>query len=367
MKILFCIASKQTAQNINPLLTINPDKVIVAITNEMKEYSQALLDEIKTSGFRVETVYIENESSLKALNEQFSKLVEDNIDDELIANITGGTKLMSMSLYQLFTNWGFRSFYCDFASSQLIWLDDESAISNIGSKIGLKQYLRVHQFQIKNHLSLASIGKAQKDYANVLYRKLCTPNRYEATCQMIGKIHAHTTQNSLALNNFSFKNDELVIIKELQKTGLFYLDNGIIICDNADNKKFMNGAWLEFLVADRLRGDNHRDISLSVEISKSTKRAGSETRQEIDVMAMRDDKLVIIECKAKKWDTATQQASEAIYKLKALSGLGGLNTLPIFVSLRDIPRSAKTRASEMGIQVIAGQADILALKSKLNS
>lgn len=366
MKVLFCMATGNNAVNINPLAEINPEKVLVLITQSMQESAKTLLDEIKTSGFKAEAIRIDNESSLKSLNEQFSTLIEDNIDDELIANITGGTKLMSMSLYQLFTNWGFRSFYCDFASSQLIWLDDESAISNIGSKIGLKQYLRVHQFQIKNHLSLASIGKAQKDYANVLYRELCTPNRYEATCQMIGKIHAHTAQNGLPLNNFSFDDDELKVISQLQETGLFYLNKGVIVCDDVNNKKFMNGAWLEFLVADRLRGDNHRDISLSVEISKSTKRAGSETRQEIDVMAMRDDKLVIIECKAKKWDTATQ-ASEAIYKLSALSSIGGLNTLPIFVSLRDVPSSAKTRASEMGIFVIAGQADIIALKTKLRT
>lgn len=366
MKVLFCMATGNNAVNINPLAEINPEKVLVLITQSMQESAKTLLDEIKTSGFKAEAIRIDSESSLKSLNEQFSTLIEDNIDDELIANITGGTKLMSMSLYQLFSSWGFRSFYCDKDQSKLIWLDDESTISNIGSKIGLKQYLRVHQAQIKNNLTLASIDKSQKDYANALYQELCSPARYEMICQMIGKIHAHTAQNSLALNNFSFKNDELVIIKELQKTGLFYLDNGIIICDNADNKKFMNGAWLEFLVADRLRGNNCRDIMLSVETIQSTKRMGSETRQEIDVMAMRDDKLIIIECKAKKWDTATQ-ASEAIYKLKALSGLGGLNTLPIFVSLRDIPPSAKTRASEMGIQVITGQADILALKSKLNS
>lgn len=285
MKILFCMATGNNAVNINPLAEINPEKVLVLITQSMQESAKTLLDEIKSSGFKAEAVRIDNESSLKSLNEQFSTLIEDNIDDELIANITGGTKLMSMSLYQLFSSWGFRSFYCDKDQSKLIWLDDESVISNIGSKIGLKQYLRVHQAQIKNNLTLVSIDKSQKNYANALYQELCSPARYEMICQMIGKIHAHTAQNSLALNNFSFKNDELAIVKELQKTGLFHLDNGVIICNNTDNKKFMNGAWLEFLVADRLRGNNCRDIMLSVETIQSTKRVGSETRQYILAMA----------------------------------------------------------------------------------
>lgn len=367
MKILFCMATGNNAVNINPLAEINPEKVLVLITESMKDSSKTLLDEIKTSGFKAEAIDITNEASLKSLTEQFSLLIENHIDDELIANITGGTKLMSMSLYQLFSSWGFRSFYCDKDQSKLIWLDDETAVSNIGSKIGLKQYLRTYQVEIKKCLTLANIDKAKKEYTNILYQELCTPSRYDVTCSIIGKIHAHTSEKPLNnLNDFSFNNDEIRLINELEKTGLFKFKGGKIICDDLDCKKFMNGAWLEFLVADKLRGGNYRDISLSVEIAKSTQRIGSETKQELDVMAMRDDKLVIVECKAKNWQGKTAEASEAIYKLGALSGLGGLNTLPVFVSLRDVPASAKTRAAEMGIQVISGQTDIVALKSKLN-
>lgn len=367
MKVLFCMATGNNAVNINPLAEINPEKVLVLITQSMQESAKTLLDEIKTSGFKAEAIRIDNESSLKSLNEQFSKLLEDHIENELIANITGGTKLMSMSLYQLFTEWGFRSFYCDKDQSKLIWLDDETAVSNIGSKIGLKQHLRTYQVEIKKFLTLTNIDIAKKEYANILYQELCTPSRYDITCSIIGKIHAHTSEKPLNnLNDFSFNGNEIRLINELENTGIFEFRDGKIICDDLDCKKFMNGAWLEFLVADKLRGGNYRDISLSVEIAKSTQRIGSETKQELDVMAMRDDKLVIVECKAKSWKNATE-ASEAIYKLGALSGLGGLNTLPIFVSLKDVPPSAKTRAAEMGIQVIAGQADILALRSKLNS
>ena len=126
----------------------------------------------------------------------------------------------------------------------------------------------------------------------------------------------------------------------------------------------MSGGWLEIVVADALRGDEYRDIHLSVFFEKSTQRRGIATKQELDVMAMYQDKLLIVECKAKTWENATQ-ASEAIYKLKALSGIGGLNTIPVFVSLKEVPNAAKTRAAEQGVKVIAGQADFLALTHKL--
>lgn len=369
MKILFCIASAQTAQNINPLSEINPDKVIVIATTKIKQDGQAqnLINSIQDTGIKAEEFSIQNESSLKSLTEQFSDIIENHIDDELIANITGGTKLMSISLYQLFSNWGFRSFYCNHDSSELIWLDDESAIGDIGSKIGLKQYLKAYQVQIGNYLKLSDIEKAQKDYANLLYSELCKPTKYEKMCQLIGKIHALTAQNALSAEKqakFRFDDEEYAFVSHLShETGLFKLNGDIIKPVNQDIKKFMNGAWLEFLVGDNLRGGEFRDISLSVEISKSTKRISSETRQEIDVMAMHQDKLIIIECKAKKWENATD-ASEAIYKLSALGNIGGINTVPIFVSLRDIPAAAKTRGAEMGVKVIAGQADIITLGKK---
>lgn len=369
MKILFCMASKQTAQNINPLAEIRPNKIVVIITNDFKEPANELMKEMQSSGFQTEPVYIQNESSLKSLNEQFTRLLEEYFakyhDDEIIANITGGTKLMGISLYQVFDSNGFRSFYCDKDQSKMIWLDDETAISNIGSKIGLKQYLRIHQYQITNKKTLAELPKSYKDYADILYHELCKAGKYKQTCDLIGKIHALTQDKPF--DNVYFSENETIFLYHLEKeTGLFCFKNKGIITNDDNVKTFMSGGWFEVVVANALNHDYYRNIHVGVKFEKSTQRKNKFTRQELDVMAMRDDKLLIVECKAKQWkDTA--DASESIYKLSALSGVGGLNTLPVFVSLRDISDDAKTRASEMGIQVIAGQADILALKSKLNS
>lgn len=364
------MASKQTAQNINPLSEIRPNKIVVIITNDFKEPADELMKEMQSSGFQTEPFYVQNESSLKSLNEQFAKLLEEFFekypDDEMIANITGGTKLMGISLYQVFDSNGFRSFYCDKDQSKMIWLDDETAVSNIGSKIGLKQYLKIHQYKITNKTTLAELPKSYKDYANILYQELCKAGKYEQTCNLIGKIHALTQDKPFDNTNFS-ENESLFLYHLEKETGLFSVKNGKIIPNDKEVQKLMNGGWFEIVVANALNRDIYRDIHCGIHFEKSTQRKNNSTLQELDVMAMRDDKLLIVECKAKNWQGKTAEASEAIYKLVALSGIGGLNTLPIFVSLRDVPPSAKTRAAEMGIQVIAGQSGILELKSKLNS
>lgn len=365
MKILFCIATGQNAVNINPLSEINPDKVVVVVTDGMKKQGEILVQEITQSGKKSEALEIKQESSLKALNDQFSAWIEKHIDDEIIVNITGGTKLMSLAAYQLFSEWGFRCFYCDKDQNQLIWLDDESAVANIGSTIGLERYLRTYQYQITQKTKLADIPKSYKEYASILHQELCKPTKYDKTCNFISKVHALTQQNPL--QNVNFLQEEDAFLQHLEKeTGIFLFQNNKIICDDK-TRKMMSGGWLEIIVADALRGgDYYRDIHLGVAFEKSTQRKGSVTKQELDVMAMHQDKLLIVECKAKKWENTTQ-ASEAIYKLKALSDIGGLNTLPVFVSLRKVPNDAKTRAAEQGVNIITGQADFQALRQKLQA
>lgn len=365
MKILFCVATKENVVNVNPLMEINPDKVIVLTTEGMKDRSKSLLDEIKSSGFKAEPMYVTNENSLKLLNEQFSKLIEDNIEDELIANITGGLKTIGISLYQQFSNWGFRTFYCDFDTSQLIWLDDETVVSNIGSKISLTQYLRAYQYRIANKTKLSELPKPYKDYANILYQELCKSGKYDQVCDLIGKIHALTQDKPF--DNVLFSKDEILFLSHLEKeTGLFVLENDKIIPNNQEVKKLMSGGWFEIVVAAALSRDVYRDIHLNVKFEKSTRRKNKFVRQELDVMAMCQDKLLIVECKAKKWKN-TSDASDSIHRLSSLSRVGGLNTLPVFVSLINISDEAKTRAFEMDIHVIAGQTEILQLGIGINS
>ena len=150
------------------------------------------------------------------------------------------------------------------------------------------------------------------------------------------------------------------------ETDLFELTAKSIEWQTQQDRAFIAGGWLEYLTASLLVAENIRDISLSVEIAKSTQRVHAKTHQEIDVMAMQQQQLLIIECKTVNWKNATQ-ASEAIYKLSALRDIGGLNTKAVFVSLYDLPDAAKTRAAEHNIQVVAGQNAIVQLKQRLLS
>ena len=372
MKLLFCMASGETAANINSLNEINPDKVIVAVTDSMQQNGKApaLINEIKNMGKKVESLAIKDEHSLKALNQQYEAWLENHFDDEIIVNITGGTKPMSIAAFTVFGGYGFRCFYQNLNPSQIIWLDDESIVSGIGQKVPLELYLRSYQFNVDKKIKLADISREYKDYADFIHEELSRAGWYEDVSRLISKINAHTSERSIRpgeLQRFAFNDEEVEILTDLSKaTGLLKVKSAKEISFDSQDRAFLNGGWLEVLVADSLRGADFRDIYQSVEISKSSQRHNTHTRQEIDVMAMRQDKLYIIECKTLNWKTASE-ASASIYKLSSLSDIGGLNTHAIFVSLYDLPASAKTRAAEMGIRLICGRDDIINLKQKLTS
>ena len=370
MKILLCSATDHNPVNLLPLesVQINPDIIYVAVSTQKRQQGDNLIAELKAIGKKVEVLKIENEHSLQSLTQQYEQWLLQHQDDEIIVNLTGGTKLMSIAAYQIFSGYGFRCFYQNLNPNQLIWLDDESIISDIGTKISLERYLKSYQFDVVKKQKLNEVHQSYKQYTKLIYQELSKAGRWQQTCQLISKLNAHTAKPKLSdLKNFTLDYDEESFLTHLSyETDLFELTAKSIEWQTEQDRAFIAGGWLEYLTASLLVAENIRDISLSVEIAKSTQRVHAKTHQEIDVMAMQQQQLLIIECKTVNWKNATQ-ASEAIYKLSALRDIGGLNTKAVFVSLYDLPDAAKTRAAEHNIQVVAGQNAIVQLKQRLLS
>lgn len=370
MKILLCAATGHNPVNILPLESeqINPELICVAVTANMRHQGKSLIRELKGAGRKVECLEIENEHSLQSLNRQYENWLLKYQDHEIIVNLTGGTKPMSIAAYQLFSGYGFRCFYQSLDPNQLVWLDDESIISNIGATIGLERYLKSYQFEIIKKQKLTDIPKVYKTYAQLLYNELTKAGHYDRICRVISKINAHAAKPKISdLKNFNLTADEDAFLEHLSReTQVFKLKGNTLEWETEQDRMLMTGGWLEILGAEFLKGEDLRDIHLSVEIAKSTQRIKAKSYQEIDVMAMQKQQLLIVECKTVNWKNATS-ASEAIYKLSALSDIGGLNTKPIFISMYDLPDAAKTRAAEHGIHIVTGQNAISNLKQKLMS
>lgn len=371
-KVLFVTATQQNTVNTSNLdyEGIQPDLVCVAITEGMLDQGQSLVNELKGIGKKVEVLNIHNEHSLQSLTQQYENWIAAHEDEEIIVNLTGGFKLMAIAAYQVFSSYGFRCFYQDRTSNHVMWLDDESIISNVGHNIGLERYLKSYHFDVCGKQNPSVLSLNYKKYTKILFEELTKAGRYESTCAFITRLNACAHKPDLQP---TWSDEEKALLEHLHReTGLLELNGRKVVWETKEDQIITTSGWLEVLGAEMLKGGSFRDIHLSVEIAKSTQRKSAKTLQEIDVMAMQGAKLVIIECKIVNWKDEkgkgqTGAASEAIYKLSALSDIGGLNTKPVFISLYDLPDAAKTRAAEHGISVIAGCSDILSIKKILHT
>ncbi len=84
--------------------------------------------------------------------------------------------------------------------------------------------------------------------------------------------------------------------------------------------------------------------------------------------ALIDNRLHLIECKARKWTKTAPKAgpgADALYRLDTLKDLlGGLNARAMLVSYQALPDHDRQRAADLRIDVVAGR-DLQRLREKL--
>lgn len=144
MKILINLIGEQPIPNLLPILHLKPDKTIVLHTHKTHVVAERLKKIIGIIQL-VRTEPYSFTNNLKKLQAVF------NNNDEYIFNITGGTKIMSVALFQFALETNSKVVYVDSQNNKnnLIYvLENNQAISErvekIKEMIDIKTYLNVH-------------------------------------------------------------------------------------------------------------------------------------------------------------------------------------------------------------------------------
>ncbi len=382
-RVMLIIATGQNAANIQPLSepSLKPDFVCIAVTKEMEKHYEELKNQIGALGIKVETpLHLHQELNINALEDTFSNwLLNDHADDEVLVNLAGGLKTITVAAYKTFSALGAKVFYAHY-DGQIVWLDAplDTAL-RITPNIRLAAYLKIYQYEINNKQSIADVALEHKKYSQELATYL--RHNFDARCSAISHlnwlakpiiVNINQYERSLTKHKSNNKQPALYIdnpksnpqVDELYQAipyieNVFSINSKRLTFNSIESAKIVAGAWLDILVAETLRQLselNFRDISVNVSFSKSTQRQGKQTYNELDVMALYGTNLLIVECKTINWDNNKDASPlESIYKLAALADIGGLNTHALFVSLYELPANAKTRAAENNITVIDGK------------
>ncbi len=147
-KVLVSLVSDQTIPNYLLIKEYEKfiDKFLFISTIEMEKKNKTNLI-FDTSGIdkKMKRKIIVEEDANHKIKEKLIKVGFNNKEDEFFINLTGGTKLMSISVYEFFKDKQSTYLYLPFGKNVIkhIYLDKESTSSNIKYRISLKEYFHL--------------------------------------------------------------------------------------------------------------------------------------------------------------------------------------------------------------------------------
>ena len=168
---MICLVSKQPMPNLRPILCDSQDfkvtRVILIVSSEMQKYVKGLEKVLNRHGITVNKHNIDNAYDYVGMSAEFSELI-NSTKGRILVNITGGTKLMSLALWDAAnSNEQTEVMYIRHDNHKGIWLKGSSGEFDINAKMSLDDILDAHNYK-QNDPSSFQTNKKQRDFARML-------------------------------------------------------------------------------------------------------------------------------------------------------------------------------------------------------
>lgn len=290
--------------------------------------SKMLLSE---SGTRLENTLGIPENSVRRievseedLNEMLQKLESEHFSegDQFIVNLTCGTKIMAIGVYEYFSKFDSSFYYVPIGKNKIEDVRTSEDIP-LHYRVNLQEYLSLYGITTETNKSL--LYPAEHTFAFFERFKKANFNRYK----MPEILSAHSYGES--------------------------------------DRMYYSGSWFEEYTYLRIKEEKQlEDDCIRYGVKIYRKESGEQNDNEIDVMYVVDNKLYIGECKVSM--IGTQQANgvklleQFMYKLAAIAKDFGLIVTPYIFTLHSF-----NRVSPFTMQAVYKRMKILGIKGLLES
>lgn len=361
MKIHICLVSSQPTPNITPVMDpeLRPDKVFLLVSRDMAQQAIWLEETLKANGITVEYRRIENPWDIENVLCVVMELV-DSIETEkntILLNATGGTKPMSIAAYEACRAYDLKMFYVHPETDRVVWLHpSELPAKELADRIKLETFFKAHGVIIEGEAGRSIPEKSLLETGQEII------NYYDKCKRAIGQINLLAASAKGTLRSRPVKWNPVLqeLVRIFEIGGYLQRDGDILKFKDELSRFFVNGGWLEYLVFDTVRTlrkkDTHiHDIAYSINIVRM--QSDKRIPNELDVAFLRNNRLHIIECKTRDFqsDDENKEGAQALYKLDTLADItGGLQARAMLVSYKDLPEHDRRRAADLKISVCAG-------------
>lgn len=391
MKTLFVTATRQTEANyytVWHLFSSSQTDIekIVVLSTEFTRKNNLVNNLMETFKFleigtnmdvQIEELYLPNgieEKDVLAIKSIINQWIEDNQPEEIIFNVTGGTKLISFAQDQIAaSNPNYKCVYQSWTNNQLVWYNSpEQPLEDILLPENIAVRLKAHGYdQISNETGFISLPVEQYYYVDQLFKLIVSdPVKSQKMVSYFNYLVSSFDQEAVSYP-YDLEVDKkgaYVSIAGWLKTLASAAQSFFEIRSIDDHKfkitfksreatEFIAGKWFEVLTGFMLTAHyQKKNIPVSIQIGLTF--AKSSDGNEIDVAYLLKGHFYWMECKTINWlkkAAPTTQVNNNLHKLSSISQGAGLNSHKFFVSLYDIPEQSKKVADDLGITVISGK------------
>lgn len=358
-----CLVSEQTIPNILSTDFFKPDELLFITTVKMEALKktdhilQALAHIGQGFNGRSQKVVVQ-EDSLLDCKRKLDDWISGREGAEFTVNLTGGTKIMSIAVYEYFKDYGSRMIYIPVGKNGFLAPFPKRAskeFTQLPLRLSVSDYLAAYGLKVINQKKLAA------NHSEAVQRQGLSEwivRNYEQIKPLLERLseklrkyrderkgyHLETTyvpQND--------KEQEL-----FNRLGFLFKGSGYAKQLSQSEIMYLTGGWLEEFCYNEIaqfKGKGIDDVVIGI-IPESHGR-----KNEFDVMFTKDNALYTVECKS--LDQNDDKRAEALYKIAALQKDFGLRIESFFVStsphiLRDgqIKPSIAARAEQFKTTVI---------------
>lgn len=335
--ILVSLVSDQTIPNILAIDHFRPDELLFITTEEMEKKKKVeailkTLDELDLNYQDRSSRIQVREDSILDCHKKIESWIEGKEDSEFIVNLTGGTKIMSISAYEFFKDYSSKMIYIPIPKNEFIIPFPKKSP---GKSIELKLRLSVSQYLTAYGLGVIKREKLEIYKQEALQRQdLSTwmvmnygrikrllewfshnlrEYRDKTQFKLDKPYNQATDQERELLSKLGFKHDSRAISKTLMRSEIRYLTGGWLeeFCFNQVSDLVKHHVIDDCVIGLRLRNAQGRD-------------------NEFDVMFTRENELYFIECKS--LDQKGDKETDILYKIGALQKEFGLRVKSFLVT-----------------------------------
>jgi hypothetical protein len=364
---MLCLVSRQTLQNLLPILHYRPQRVFFLSTREEDASRVSLEAALRERGIACEPpVYVDAyDPATIALA---CAGLRDRLRGEwLIVNLTGGTKVMSLAVYRVFSQVDCEIVYTDTPNCRLLVLHPEGrAPEPLRADLNIVTYLRAN-----GHLASTRPRPAWGSYPSL---SAFMGKHMTALSSFLWSLRRHVGQGTELHARLPFLQNRgkglsslrdrplLGMTPEVEKLLTLGKEAGLIqksritpefaelTLSDSPARAYFCGGWLEEYVEGVAREVGFDQVARGASLRWNDRPA--EEKDELDVVILHRYRLHVLSCK-------TGAYKEHIYELESLSkragGLFASAVLVISDERRSVAPTLRTRLEELRIRLWAAE------------